>query len=32
MKWFWWAILIALILVVIAGGAYLRWEFWSGIL
>jgi hypothetical protein len=32
MKWYWWAILIALILVVIVGGAYLRWEFWSWIL
>jgi hypothetical protein len=32
MKWYWWAILVALILVVIIGGAYLRWGFWSGIL
>jgi hypothetical protein len=31
MKWYWWVILIALILLVIIGGAYLRWEFWSGV-
>ena len=32
MKWYWWVVLLALILIVIIGGAYWRWEFWSGIL
>jgi hypothetical protein len=31
MKWYWWVLLIALILIVIIGGAYWRYEFWSGV-
>jgi hypothetical protein len=31
MKWYWWVFLIALILIVIIGGAYWRYEFWSGV-
>jgi hypothetical protein len=27
----WWVGLIALLILVIIGGAYLRWEFWSGL-
>jgi hypothetical protein len=31
MKWMWWVVLIALLGLVIIGGAYLRWEFWTGL-
>jgi len=31
MKWWWWLLLLALLAVVIIGGAYWRWEFWSGV-
>lgn len=27
MKWVWWVVLLALLGLVIIGGAYLRWEF-----
>jgi hypothetical protein len=27
----WWVDLIALLILVIIGGAYLRWKFWSGV-
>ncbi len=30
MDWKWWLILIALLLIVIIGGAYLRYNFWFG--
>lgn len=30
MDWKWWIIWIALILIVIVGGAYLRYNFWFG--
>ncbi len=31
MKKIWWIILLVLLGVVIIGGAYLRWEFWTGL-
>jgi len=27
----WWLVLIALLILVIVGGAILRWEFWTGV-
>jgi len=27
----WWVLLIAALVLVIVGGAYLRWKFWSGL-
>jgi len=26
----WWIVLIALLVLVVVGGAYLRWNFWTG--
>jgi hypothetical protein len=31
MKWYWWVILFALIVLVIVGGAVWRYQFWTGV-